>query len=291
MLALLLGLAGLRIDASHAGQTILPVTLGIATALARPWIRNPGEARLADLAECWGLMTLFCTMGALASYAITRLGSGEVDAWLATVDRAIGFDWISAYRFVAARPFFARVSEIAYLSIFATPVVLLAALTLSGRADRARALIAAFGLALAVTLAIFSFFPARSALAYYMGNDVGYMPATGISHLDAIDRLRSGALTVIDIASLSGMITFPSFHAVAAILFIWAAWPLAWLRLPCLAVNLTMLAATPVQGTHYLVDVIGGVAVALATLRVLHIPLLRSLIRFSWPLGRGPALG
>lgn len=290
LLAGLLGVAGLGIDMSRAVRPMLPVSLAIAAALARPRLRGVRETRLADLAECWGLMALVCTMGAIASYAVIRLTTGQVDAWLAAIDRVLGFDWIAAYRFTVARPLIARVSELAYLSIFFSPLVVIAGLALTGRAERARALIAAFGIALAIGLVIFCFCPARSALDYYMGHDISYIPATGISHLAVIDQLRAGTMTVIDVTTLSGMITFPSFHAVSAVLFIWAAWPLRWLRWPCLAVNLAMLIVTPVQGTHYLIDVIGGVALALAVISALHMPALRRPLRMPIPVRR-PALG
>jgi membrane-associated phospholipid phosphatase len=78
-----------------------------------------------------------------------------------------------------------------------------------------------------------------------------------------IEALRAGTTHSVSLATLTGLIAFPSFHTSAAILMIWAAWPLAWLRLPVLAVNGAMLAATPVEGAHYLIDMIGGGALAL----------------------------
>lgn len=288
-LALLMVIAGLRIDASHMTTATQLSLLGVLAAAVRSRVAGARFGRLVDLVECWGLMALISTMGALASYAIVRLTNGEADAWLAAVDRTLGFDWVSAYRFYADRPLLARFAEVAYLSIFFSPTVVITALALSGDAERARGLAAAFGIALLITLAIFCFCPARSALAYHLGSEVDYMPATGIGHLAAMDQLRAGAMTVIDIRSLAGMITFPSFHAVSAVLFIWAAWPVAWLRWPCLAINLAMLIVTPVQGTHYLIDVIGGVTVALVAIGALYLPRprLRIDLRMPWR----PALG
>ncbi|TGX54924.1 PAP2 family protein [Sphingomonas gei] len=289
-LSAVLALLGLRIDLSHAVLQVSLALTGIGAALIRPRLRNTRETRLADLAECWGLLTLISTIGALTSYVVMLRTVGYADPWLAAVDRGLGFDWVGAYRYIAERPLLARLSELIYLSIFASPILLLSGLALAGRADRARGFIAAFGLSLAFTLLVFPFFPARSALAYHLGTNVAYMPATGISHLAASDALRSGALRVLDIGALSGMITFPSFHAAAAVLFIWAAWPLARLRLPLLALNLAMLVVTPVQGTHFLIDVIAGVAVASAALGLLYLragrPRRAALV--SRPLRRPP---
>ena len=66
----------------------------------------------------------------------------------------------------------------------------------------------------------------------------------------------------VDLGLLRGLVSVPSFHTAAAILYIVVAWPMARLRWPVLVVNLCMLLATPVEGTHYLMDMLGGAAVA-----------------------------
>jgi hypothetical protein len=48
---------------------------------------------------------------------------------------------------------------------------------------------------------------------------------------------------------------------VQALLVIWYARGLAYLRWPVLAFNLVVLLSIPVQGGHHLIDMIGGVAV------------------------------
>ena len=88
--------------------------------------------------------------------------------------------------------------------------------------------------------------------------------------------MRAGTLSRIGIGSLAGLITFPSFHSVSALLFVWASWPARRLRAPMVAINLTMLAATPIEGSHYLVDVIGGAMVALLSVLSLRLWLRRA---------------
>ena len=59
-----------------------------------------------------------------------------------------------------------------------------------------------------------------------------------------------------------GIITFPSLHAALAVIVIAALWPIAILRWVFLALNTAMLAATPIDGSHYFVDVLAGIALA-----------------------------
>ena len=49
-------------------------------------------------------------------------------------------------------------------------------------------------------------------------------------------------------------------------LYIACAWPYRRLRWPVFAVNAAMLLSTPVEGTHYLADMLAGAAVALTSL-------------------------
>ena len=75
--------------------------------------------------------------------------------------------------------------------------------------------------------------------------------------------MRDGSLRMLDLFQLGGVLTFPSFHAIAAVLYCWALWPVRWLRPLNLFCNGAMLVATPVGGGHYFIDVIAGVAIAM----------------------------
>jgi membrane-associated phospholipid phosphatase len=67
-----------------------------------------------------------------------------------------------------------------------------------------------------------------------------------------------------------GLIGFPSYHAVLALLVVWYARELAVVRWIALGINSIVLVATPIQGGHHVVDVIAGFAVAAAALIVAH---------------------
>jgi membrane-associated phospholipid phosphatase len=67
---------------------------------------------------------------------------------------------------------------------------------------------------------------------------------------------------------LNGVVTFPSFHAAAAILLGWGFWALRWIRWPAVALNIAMfLAAVPIGG-HYVADILAGAAAAVLAIKV-----------------------
>ena len=72
---------------------------------------------------------------------------------------------------------------------------------------------------------------------------------------------------MMSVGTAEGIITFPSFHAVLGVMFTLALWPLRLLRWPILVLNFALIAATPIDGGHYFVDVMaGGTIGALAML-------------------------
>lgn len=257
-----------------ASASTVPLLTTMLPTVLIALVRNRAAAliplRFLDVLECLALMSLFVALGAAASYLVALGTTGWSDRQLIALDRALGFDWRAAYEFVAARPTLGWLGKLAYWSIFASPTLVLTALAWTRRAARARAFIIAHTLALAITLAIFWWFPARSALLAIVGDAPGYMPATGIGHAAVIEALRAGRLTSINLAELHGLITFPSFHAASALLVMWAVWPMRRVRVPVVAVNVAMLLATPIEGTHYLVDVIAGLCVAAVAIGSLY---------------------
>jgi hypothetical protein len=265
--ALLLAIAGLAIE---TGGSLLPVMPAILT-LALVRLRTAQDRIGTSLFDCCELILIFVVMsaaGAIASHAIAVQTTGFGDPLLARADARLGFDWVALYRWWTLHPVLAGIGRTAYATIAFSPIAILAGAVMLGRIDRARKFLIAFASALTVALLLFRFFPGRATFAHYLGGHGPYVPAIGLQHVVQIEALRDGTAQSVSLASLTGLIAFPSFHACAALLMIWAAWPLRALRLPVLAVNGAMLAATPVEGAHYLIDMIGGGALALLAIAI-----------------------
>jgi membrane-associated phospholipid phosphatase len=123
----------------------------------------------------------------------------------------------------------------------------------------------AFIIAALIAIATAAVFPAYGVWGYY-----------GLTPLDAphiepvvrdlpvpiIDGLRDGSYRLLLGIGAEGIITFPSLHSAFAVILAFAFWPVPLLRWIGLAVNLVMLASTPVDGSHYFVDIFSGLALA-----------------------------
>ena len=88
----------------------------------------------------------------------------------------------------------------------------------------------------------------------------GFPAPPGLYHLEALGALRTGPVA-LDLGNLPGLVTFPSFHTAAGIVLTWAFWRTR--AFPVVAAYAaTMIAATPVFGGHYFVDLLAGACVA-----------------------------
>jgi len=192
-----------------------------------------------------------------------------MDATLAKLDALLGFDWTAYLLLIDRHPFLNDwVLRPAYMSIFWQPGAIAVVLVALGRSRDALALTAAMILGVMACSTVATLMPAYGAY-HQMGITAAMHPhLTDLVTLDSaaatLDWLRLDNPVGIMPAYKNGLISFPSFHATCAVLCTWAAWSVRPLRYGALALNTAMLVATPVHGSHYLVDVIAGALIAVA---------------------------
>lgn len=255
---------------SLAPQTLLKMSyVFIGTGLAlgyRQW-RGPGQGRVFDTLFRLLMLALFAGFLTqqvnLFSHLAMTLGRPWADGHLAAWDHAIGFDWNGYARAVAAQPWSRLGLRVAYSLVIgpALAVILIVAVW-RGRHDRVDEL--AF-LALAsgfVCVGVAGLLPAVSAWNSVAAPDVrallGPLPQ---QWLEQVKALRGGGPVSLDLATMEGIATFPSFHTCLALIIAWCSRGHWAGFLSGSAVGVAILAATPVYGEHYGVDLVGGAAV------------------------------
>jgi hypothetical protein len=271
--------AGIGVSIVNSGFILsifaLTVLAGLRIVAHRP--ATLGQYRLRDFSEHMFLFVITCLLGVFATYPAAAATVGFTDPMLARMDNALHFDWIAMYRVVLEYPMLRTASSIAYSMIYVSPIILMAAFAWTHRADEAREFLITFWLGAMLTVLLFMRLPAEGPLAFLWHGPIPYMPTSALYQEQMIPALRDRSLNAIDMTALRGLVCAPSFHTVSAVLYMTAAWPIARLRWPMIAINAAMLLATPIEGTHYLVDMIAGLLVALAAivlvkagLRLLH---------------------
>lgn len=262
--------AGLAIEASSSMKLVLGAALAATTRVVAPRLRWRHARAIGDCAEFYLVFALVALMGALASYPLSALTQGYCDSTLHAIDTALGFDWQAWYRAVARSRTLQFIGTAAYRSIYLTPALLLAYFAGTGQRGEAYRFIITFWLSAVMTLVLFSFMPAVGPLSYLWHGPIVYMPESELWQPDLIPQLRAHVVHSVDLGDLRGLVSAPSFHAAAATLYAAAAWRIRSLRKPLLLLNAAMLVSTPVEGTHYLADILLGVAVASLALLIVH---------------------
>lgn len=210
-----------------------------------------------------------CVPVAMLSYLAVASSGQLTDGYLSAADSALGFDWLSFLQFTNDTPFVATVLEFCYHSFYwqfvAMPFVLIAV----GQSRRLFEFVAAISLAALTTALISALVPAIGPMAYYHPSPDQFSAFDRIAggwHIEQYEALRSGAPFLINKGT--GLVAFPSFHTVLAILLSFAFRGVKYLRIPVWIVNaILVIGALPVGG-HYLVDIIAGAVVALLALWV-----------------------
>lgn len=256
-------LSGLSLTRGSHTLVVAVALLAVGCVVVVP-SRTGTNARSLLALEGLLLFMVMSTLGAVLSYLAMRHSSGYADTLLHRWDQSMGFSWPSVWSEVHRHGWLFSVLDSAYSACFVMPFILFAALWRTNEIERLHRFLLAYGLALVATVAIFFFLPARAAFAFYQAG--AQLPENAQHYGGIISSLRDGSLTVLDLQDLGGIITFPSFHAAMAILFIWGVWPVRLLRVPIGSINALMwIAAVPIGG-HYIVDVLAGSAIAGATI-------------------------
>ena len=229
----------------------------------------PAVRIVGDIAEYFGLLTAISLIGAVASYPVASYSHGFCDGFLQRSDAALHFRWVAWYQLIAAHPSLQMLSRAAYAMIYISPAILLGYLAVTHQRREAQNFIAAIWVSAVITLVAFRFMPAVGPFAYLWHGPIPYMPVSDLWQPELIPQLRDHITPIVDLGHLVGLVSAPSFHAAAGVLLIAFAARQPAIRAPLIAGNLAMLLSTPVEGTHYLTDLILGAIVACASLGII----------------------
>lgn len=241
--------------------------LGWATG---PFDSAPRWARWVRLgAELTLLLSLTTTCLPLFDQ-MTKIGDRPLaDAWLARADELIGFNWLAYFEFVHDRPSLMRLMDIAYHRQGDLVMLMILSLIVLGKLRRVAFHMEAVVWTTLVAILFSAFTPAFAAAIYYRIDFAEYpnfelLP--GLYHVESLIQLREASPDYrVGEQSFKGLVTFPSIHTALGVLMMGAVWR-HWLFWPVCGYVAIMVASTPVFGSHYLIDVIAGLLLALAVM-------------------------
>ena len=263
-----------------------PPVAACLTLCAGAWFYNHWrrDARLASGLESTAQLIAFAAVGAPLSYLAAAAGAAIPlqDHVFDAMDRALGFDWMALLGWLNGAPVTFTGLRLIYGTLLPQMTLAVLCLAFTGRLVWLRTFMLAFIFTTLVTIALSAVLPAAGVWLHYGLTEADARVVPVVSTVwPVFTGLRDGSMRALVAAGAEGVITFPSLHAALAVIMIAALWPIRWLRWPILVLNVAMLAATPIDGAHYLVDVLAGVVIAVVGLFAARAVVLRT--------GRAPA--
>jgi membrane-associated phospholipid phosphatase len=267
LLASVIALRGSRIhlvqlaDMAHTmAHTLIPISLMFGVS-AYGFIRQR-TFRIAWASWYLAIFLLGCFTMSLAQYAAALGGRPDMSNVFVAADYALGFDWPAYCDAILSHPIVARVMRFIYAQNLIEMLALTMLLIVLDRRDRMveYAMIAVLCYIMATVLC--SLFPTQTAPTAYGRPDLIFDHPL----VDQIAGLLSSS--TVQIETIRGTISFPSLHASGALLAIYLSRGIKWLFWPILAFNAVIIAATPVFGGHFFVDVLAGAGIFLIAVAI-----------------------
>lgn len=231
------------------GLSRLAIVVAIL-ALARWHYRHVESFRLCLSALL--VLVLFSSSFVILTYLGARLAPPLIDNCLAGCDAGLGFSTGRLAAWQRLHPAVGFILDMAYNSLLPQTAATVALLGLLSRREPLETFLRRMMVAAVVVLAFFVLLPAEGPCRV--------APSPSQAHyLDHFWSLRSGVRTGMSLTDTEGLITFPSFHTIWALLLV-AACPRR-LRPVSVVLNAAVIVATLTTGWHYLADVLSGVVV------------------------------
>ena len=181
-----------------------------------------------------------------------------MDAYLASFDAAIGFDWLRAVELANSIPSVATAMVFCYAALsYQLPMVFLVQ-SITGRRERMMEFVALSAISGLMTGILMLAVPAAGAYSFHTPDRGAFSHFTGVgglAHLSTLAQLRGPAPFTFAIGNTIGLTSFPSFHTALGIVITYNL-RRSILFLPVAAINAIMILATVPEGGHYFADVL-----------------------------------
>jgi membrane-associated phospholipid phosphatase len=236
------------------GPLVFRAALSLLFLLGIAFYRWRRERRIVGLL---GIVFWSLTFGILyltPMYLAARCPVPFRDDVLARMDRVLGVEMPALLPLIDAVPGVKGFLDWCYNTLVVFVVVAIMLPPVCGKMGRAKEYLIA-GIASAIlSIPLFAVLPAKGPWCYY-----GY-PATPDQDkvTSIIVDLKNADHFVMNVSDTEGIISFPSFHTVLALLAAFALWSVPYVRWPAALLAFLIVLSTVTTGWHYLCDVVAG---------------------------------
>jgi PAP2 superfamily len=251
-----------RIGLTFVGWTRVAFVLIFLFAVSLLYGYSGRNRRLGDAGNYAALWVAFSAAGAVSTYLAATFALPLRDAEFIAIDASMGFHWLAWYRFIEAHRPIQLPLFIAYFTFLPQIIGSILYFAHTEQTSRNAEMVWIAMPALIVTTIVSAMLPAIGPYVHYFGHPT--------ADIVALTSLRAGGAQTFAIDRMQGIITFPSFHTILAIVFIYVHRPPSRSFVPVAILNVLMLLGIPSEGHHYLIDMISGAVVAAICIAVVR---------------------
>ncbi len=217
------------------------------------------------------VLIAFSGVAALSSYLFASLQFSFKDDYMAGFDQLFGFDWMALVEVAGRHPWIGSFMMPIYSLSLPLVAITMIYLGLTGKLKRLELFVTSLIVACFVTIMLsgpmvaigpYGHFEVPAALLQEFAPAVTTQ-GPGSTWLSHVMGLRDGSLRILDLANSEGVITFPSFHTVMSVLMIFALRGYGWVSWLGGTINALILVTVPLQGNHYLADMVAALLVSI----------------------------
>jgi PAP2 superfamily len=244
-----------------------PANLGLLLALVLPmaWpnlaLNTPYRCVVGGL----GLLFLYLNLR-IFNHVWFSIPATWADDQLIAWSDVMGLKWLDYAEGVLAYPTLAAAIKFCYSKVEVPMAILFLVLCVVRKHRVQSGFVISVALTATVCTVISAFFPAKSAVATHATEALSRtLAASATYQIELISALQSSQLHTLHPNNLPGLSTFPSFHTALGVLMIYWSWRAdRVIGMACSVYAVLMIAATPIYGGHYFIDLIFGALIAYA---------------------------
>ena len=233
------------------------------------WFYTQIRRDISISGPCWSLfiLLLILPISVMYSYLIHTWNFPLADAKFAEFDELLGFNWLVLAKYFATLPEWVSAASTKIYSSWILLIQLTALfLIVSGRHGRLDEFVFLFLVTITIACTISGLLPGVGAFEYFKPDAHTAEQLSAVVNnqfVEPFSELRDGSLRTLTLSSAHGLVTFPSFHTINSLILIYVMRGCGKYMTLAVIWNLAIIATTPLDGAHYLADIVGGVIVAI----------------------------
>ena len=227
--------------------------------------------RIALTAHVLALFIAFSVVASLFNLLLLPRYSVPIDATLVWLDSWFGYSWPEACAWISRYPLLSDTLRQVYNLTLAQILFVFLFLGMANDRRQLHAAMLAMVFAALATIFCWALFPSSGASSYWTLSpeiDRVVRPVVNSAYGAELNRLLATGVKDISTLRVTGLVGFPSFHTVMALMSLIAIWPYAVGRFALILLNAALLPAILIHGGHNLMDVLGGMLITIACWRL-----------------------